>query len=232
MTQADRVLSTPPINTPVDPRRRFETLKDAEDNLREQGFKLVPDTCNWIDDAGRIDAGVYPDGEAYRIEYREATPSRRRFLTVAAVASIASVGALTAAAMAPPIPAAVTRPARRGAIRALDGAHQHDPVFGLIEAHRRANAAHESDLDEQTRLERLGDPVADSLGEQSCHAAFAAFDELLSGVATTVPGIVAQLAYLQDIATREAWMFTDRDDAAINLLKGFAASIANVAVTS
>ena len=58
MTQADRVHSTPPTNTPVDTTRRFETLKDAEDALMEQGFKLVPDTCNWIDDAARIDAGI------------------------------------------------------------------------------------------------------------------------------------------------------------------------------
>jgi hypothetical protein len=72
MTQADSVLSTPPINTSVD-------------------------------------------------------PTRRRFLTVAAGASVASVGALTAAAMAPGIPAAVTippaSPALRDAIRVLDGAH-------------------------------------------------------------------------------------------------------------
>ena len=57
MTQADRVLSTPPANTPIDTTRRFETLKDAEDVLMEQGFKLVPHTCNWIDDAAPIDAG-------------------------------------------------------------------------------------------------------------------------------------------------------------------------------
>jgi hypothetical protein len=53
MTQADRVLSTPPANTPIDTTRRFETLKDAEDALMKQGFKLVPHTCNWIDDAAR-----------------------------------------------------------------------------------------------------------------------------------------------------------------------------------
>src|SRR5882672_2047446 len=74
MAQADRVHSTPPTNTPLDTTRRFETLKDAEDALMEQGFKLVPDTCNWIDADG-IDAGVYPVEEAYgvskyRIEYR------------------------------------------------------------------------------------------------------------------------------------------------------------------
>src|ERR1700682_3639449 len=72
MTQADSKNS---ITAPVDTTRRFETLKDAEDALMEQGFKLVPDTCNWIDDAAQIDAGVYPVEEAhgvskYRIEYR------------------------------------------------------------------------------------------------------------------------------------------------------------------
>jgi len=141
MARADSVLSTPPINTSVDPTRRFETLKDAEDTLTEQGFKLVPNTCNWIDDAGRIDAGVYPVEEAYgvskyRIECRalDATPTRRRFLTVAAGASVASVGALTAAAMVPPIPAASAQwvfrkpiedaahasPALKAAAKALD----------------------------------------------------------------------------------------------------------------
>ena len=45
MTQADRVLSTPPTNTSAidDPQSStFETLKDAEDTLMEQGFK----TCS------------------------------------------------------------------------------------------------------------------------------------------------------------------------------------------
>src|SRR5258708_35457286 len=91
MAQADRVHSTPPTNTPVDTTRRFETLKDAEGALMEQGFKLVPDTCNWIGDAARIDAGLYPEEaygiSKYRIEYRalDATPTRRPLLTVAAL---------------------------------------------------------------------------------------------------------------------------------------------------
>jgi len=123
MAKADCMLSMPPINTPVDPRQ-FETLKDAEDTLKEQGFKLVPDTCNWTDDAGQIDAGVYPVEQAYgvskyRIEYRalDATPSRRRFLTVAAVASVVGASSLAVAAMVPPIPAAVTTPSASPAFR-------------------------------------------------------------------------------------------------------------------
>src|SRR5712664_2160293 len=45
MTQADSVHSTPPTNTSAidDPQSStFETLKDAEDTLMEQGFK----TCS------------------------------------------------------------------------------------------------------------------------------------------------------------------------------------------
>jgi hypothetical protein len=147
-------------------------------------------------------------------------PTRRRFLTVAAVASVVSAGTLAAAAaMDPSVPAAVTVPRHSGP----------DPVFGQIEAHRRASAAHGIALVEQARLEQIGDlDAAWSIAEQPCHDDFGAFDALLSAEAATVPGIVAKLAYLQDIAERDAWMFNDREDSATRLLKGFAASIANV----
>jgi hypothetical protein len=42
------------------------------------------------------------------------------------------------------------------------------------------------------------------------------------------PGIVAKLAYLQDIAERDAWMFDDRKGCATRLIEGFAATIANI----
>jgi hypothetical protein len=112
MTQADRVYSTPPTNTPVDTTRRFETLKDAEDALMEQGFKLVPNTCNWIDADGN-DAGTYPVEEAYgvlkyRIEYRRQVfpvgPTRRSFL--ARAAGVAAGGTALALATIQPMTAA------------------------------------------------------------------------------------------------------------------------------
>jgi hypothetical protein len=104
-----------------------------------------------------------------------------------------------------------------------------DPVFGLIEAHRKAGCDHEAALVEQARLERIGDNAAAWLvSEAPCHAEFNAFDALLSAEAITVPGIVAQLAYLQEIAEHDAWMFSDREDSATMLLEGFAASIANI----
>jgi hypothetical protein len=145
--------------------------------------------------------------------------TRRRFLAVAAVASAVSAGTLAAAAaMDPSVPAAVTIPRHS----------TPDPVFGLIEAHRKAGRDHEAALDEQNRLERIGDKTADGVAEAPCHAEYEAFDVLLSAVATTVPGIVAKLAYLQDIAERDAWMFDDREGCAARLIEGFAASIANV----
>jgi len=156
-------------------------------------------------------------------------PTRRRFLTVAAVASVAGAGGLATATQAPNVPAAVVIPPAPATAAAL-----HDPVFGLIEAHRKADRDFDDALDEQNRLERIGDWAAgDLVGEAPCHAAFNAFDVLLAAPAATLPGIVAKLAYLQDIAKRDAWMFTNRPNAAILLLEGFAASIANVsAVTS
>jgi hypothetical protein len=147
-------------------------------------------------------------------------PTRRRFLAVAAVASVVSAGSLAAAAaMDPSVPAAVTMPRH---------STPPDLVFGLIEAHRKAAAAHQAALDEQNRLEKISGLDASDLSEQPCHDEFNAFDALLSAVATTVPGIIAQLTYLQEIAERNAWMFNDREDSATRLLKGFAGSIANV----
>jgi hypothetical protein len=149
-------------------------------------------------------------------------PTRRRFLTVAAVGSIVGAGSLALAAAAPnDVPHAVTN--------ASPSPVQRDPMFGMIEAHRRASAAHGIALGEQARLEQIGElDAAWSIVEQPCHDEFSAFDALLSAEATTVPGIVAQLAYLQEIAEHNAWMFSDREDGAPRLLKGFAASIANI----
>ena len=147
--------------------------------------------------------------------------TRRRFLAVAAIGSIVGAGNLAYAAAAPnDVPQAVTN--------ASPSPVQRDPMFGMIEAHRKADRDHESALDEQER-QRIGDHAAANLaGEASCHPAFKAFDALLSAAATTVPGILAQLAYLQEIAKRDAWMFSDRADSAPRLIEGFSASIANV----
>jgi hypothetical protein len=139
-------------------------------------------------------------------------PTRRRFLTVAAVGSIVGAGSLAAATQTPSlaVPAAL-----------------QDPVFGLIEAHRKASVVHLASLREQERLEKADIWNCDA-AEQACHEEFRIFDALLAAGATTLPGLVAKLFYLQDIAHRDAWMLTDRPDAAILLLEGFVASVGNV----
>jgi hypothetical protein len=134
----------------------------------------------------------------------------------------AAVTVPLAPATAANVPAAVTvplAPATAG-LAAL-----YDPVFGLIEAHRKAEAAHIASLREQ---ERLADIWHCDAAEQACHEEFRIFDALLVAAATTLPGLVAKLIYLQDIANREAWMLEDRPDAAIHLLEGFMASVTNV----
>jgi hypothetical protein len=157
-----------------------------------------------------------------------ADTTRRRFLITAAGASAMSVGSLAASTIQIPV-WPIAAPSVSITPSELVGFTVPDPVFGLIEAHRKAGCDHEAALVEQARLEQVGDNAAAWLvSEAPCHAEFNAFDELLSAAATTVPGIVAQLAYLQEIAEHNAWMFSDREDSAARLLKGFAASIANV----
>jgi hypothetical protein len=160
-------------------------------------------------------------------------PTRRRFLITAAGASAMSVGSLAASTIQIPVwPIAqpcLAAPSVSVTPSELVGLSMPDPVFGLIEAHRKAGCDHEASLVVQARLEQIGDNAAAwVVSEAPCHAEFYAFDALLSGVATTAPGLLAKLAYLQDIASRNAWMFSDRDDAAVRLLDGFAASVANV----
>jgi hypothetical protein len=152
MTQADRVYSTPPTNTPVDTTRR---------NV------------------------------------------------------LVAVGGGTVAMLAATIPELAA------------GIPTSDPVFDLIEAHRKAEVRWVASLQELERLEKAGVNGSD-VDEQPCHDAYEAFDAVVIVGATTLPGLVAKLFYLQDIASREPWMLNGRPDAAILLLEGFAASVANV----
>jgi hypothetical protein len=48
----------------------FDTLGAAEDVLKARGFRLVPGSCDWIDDRG-VDAGIYTVDGAYGVsKYR------------------------------------------------------------------------------------------------------------------------------------------------------------------
>jgi hypothetical protein len=156
--------------------------------------------------------------------FPDVDPTRRRFLAVAAVGSIVGAGSLAAAAMASnDVPQATTiPPAAANAGR--------DPVFGLIEAHRKADAAHLAAIKELDRLEKIhgfgGGHGA--ITQKPCDDENDAFEILVGAAATTVLGLLAKLAYLQEIAEREAWMLDEREGTAIRLIESFAASIANV----
>src|SRR6266702_3206191 len=97
-------------------------------------------------------------------------PTRRRFLTVAAVGSMIGAGSLAFAASAPnDVPQAVTVPSTP------------DPVFGLIEAHRKAHAAHMASLELQNRFERrYGAGHGNWISEKPCHDENDAFEALVA----------------------------------------------------
>jgi hypothetical protein len=147
-------------------------------------------------------------------------PTRRRFLTVAALASAVSAGTLAAAARAPDVPKAVTVPRPS----------TPDPVFGLIEAHRKAHAAHMASLELQGRFERrYGIGHGSWISTQPCHDEDDAFVAMIEVPATTLPGLSAKMAYLQGLGNEfeTEWMIEDRAEAGA-LVRSFAASIANV----
>ena len=164
MTQADSVLSTPPINTPVD-------------------------------------------------------TTRRRFLSQAAVA--AASGAALCVAL--PLP-----------VSAGDAERVPDPIYAAIELHRRTHVAHMESLALQSRLERKhGIGKCGWVSEKPCHEEDNAFDALVTASATTLPGLIAWLDYLQELASEfeTEWMMYDRTPAAV-LVDSFVASLKNVGVQS
>lgn len=80
MTEAKACFTTPQINphlpsTDDDLALRFKKIDDAEAFLKSQGFRIIPNTCNWTNAAGD-DAGVTSiDGHwgevtAWRVEIK------------------------------------------------------------------------------------------------------------------------------------------------------------------
>jgi len=163
MTQANRVYSTPPTNTPVD-------------------------------------------------------PTRRRFVTVAAGASIISVGSLTAAeginlsastinVLAPKTPSKEITPSH-----GIEG----DPVFGLIADKLAADVAHCEAIDAQGEIEGRGDFSSDEAieAQDNCEAACHYVNEvdwrLANTPPTTLAGVAAVLRFANEIEDAGLeWPHTD-----------------------
>jgi hypothetical protein len=117
-------------------------------------------------------------------------PIRRHFLTVAAVASVVSAGTLAAAtAMDPSVPQAVTM--RIGP----------DPIYDVIEQHRKASAGHI----EAVRVEFAFEEAHDIEGERkeeydrlyaATGDAWDAMDEAARNLVTTKPATLAGILAL------------------------------------
>jgi hypothetical protein len=125
-------------------------------------------------------------------------PSRRRFLTIAAGASAVGAGSLAAAAMAAnDVPAAVTMPRPSSP----------DPVFGLIEAHRKAAREHHEAIDTHCAFEECG-MQGEKLAKYKRLTAEtdAAYDrmevvslDLINTKPTTLAGILALCRYMEPL---------------------------------
>jgi hypothetical protein len=107
-----------------------------------------------------------------------------------------------------------------------------DPLFDLIEIHRKAHLAHMEALDLQCRFERrYGNGKGGWVSTKACHDEDDAFTALVAEPATTMQGLVAKLAYFGELASEfeTEWMIQDRAEAAV-IIQSFAASLENIGV--
>ncbi|SRR6266550_4571730 len=142
------------------------------------------------------------------------SPARRRFLTFAAGASVASVGSLAAASLPIAIPAKAAA----------------DPILDLIETHRKAHAAHMAALQLQNRFERkYGAGQGSWISTKPCHDEHDVFEEFIAAPATTLPGLLAKLDYMEELSSEfeTEWMIEERAEPG-DLFRSFAESIANI----
>jgi hypothetical protein len=124
--------------------------------------------------------------------------TRRRFIAVAAFASVAGAGSLAAAAMAPKgVPQALTLPNGSG--------FQADPIYEVIERHRKAAREHTEAVNTHMAFEK-SNMQGEKLGQYKRLVAptEAAYDELddagcdlINTKATTLPGLLALCQYIK-----------------------------------
>src|SRR4029077_2007166 len=126
--------------------------------------------------------------------------TRRRFLTVAAGASVASVGSLAMAAM----PAAP------------DSAASADPAFALIAAHRAAEIAHCEVIDAQAEAETKYGSYSDEAWEAAdrsaamCDEGNAICWKWATTPPTTLTGVAAVLRFANEVEDAgNEWPDTD-----------------------
>jgi hypothetical protein len=129
-------------------------------------------------------------------------------------------GIVSAAAL--PIAAATTT----AALAAVPAA---DPVFELIDLHRKTHAAHLAAIEVLNRFQEAGDYDHDGITDKPCHDANGAFNELVAAPAATLSGLHAKVAYLQELESEfeTAWLIFECVDAS-DLIESFAVSLKNI----
>jgi hypothetical protein len=113
---------------------------------------------------------------------------------------------------------------------ALAAAPTVDPIFNLIDAHRKAHAAHMASLELQNRFERrYGAGQGSWVSTKPCHDENEAFEALIAAPAVALPGLLAKLDYMEELSSEfeTEWMIEERPDPGV-LFRSFAESIANL----
>jgi hypothetical protein len=87
-------------------------------------------------------------------------------------------------------------------------------------------------LELQTRFERrYGNGQGSWISTKPCHEEDDAFEAFVAEPATTMPGLLAKLAYFDELASEfeTEWMVHDRAECAV-LIQSFAPSLKNIGV--
>jgi len=201
MTQADSVLSTPPTNTSANNPPEVMT---HDDELGMAWWNALSERqrAKWSTIAGNT-GRVKDAWEAFKRGSVDQTPpvdpTRRRFLTVAAIGSIAGAGGLAFAAAAPNDvpPAPLAKPVSTSA---------PDPIYAVIERHRdlakicdaawkvRGKCKDFGTLteEEKAHVRKLNDAV-----DEAHLPLEAAAENLINTEPTTHAGIIAALFYMR-----------------------------------
>jgi hypothetical protein len=109
-----------------------------------------------------------------------------------------------------------------------------DPIFAIIDAHRKTHVAHMAALTRQSQLETSDfDRDHDDVVEQTCLAEDDAFEAFVAAPATTIEGLVTKLAYFEELASEHdtEWLVHDCVECA-DLINSFTASLKNIGVLS
>jgi hypothetical protein len=101
-----------------------------------------------------------------------------------------------------------------------------DPIYAAIERHKEAEAAHLAAIEELNRHQKIDRSTDCGITEKPCHDESFAFEILVGAAAAALPGLLAKLTYLQELAEREEWMFDEREGTAIRLIESFVVSVA------